>query len=107
MPENFRTRQHEQAGHVAATMASLKYIGDYAMIDVKTTMDMTIGDQVRATYPYGGVPACDGTIIKELTLGHHLTQFLVSFETRAGVFKTFYLTERELTLCSVQEIQEA
>jgi len=76
------------------------------MIDVKTTMDTTIGDQVRATYPYGGVPACEGKIIKELNLGHHLAQFLVSFETRAGVFKTFYLTERELTLCAAQETQE-
>ena len=70
-------------------------------------MDMTIGDQVRASYPYGGVPACDGKIIKQLDLGRKLTQFLVSFEVRPGVFKTFYLTERELTLCPGQESPEA
>ena len=62
---------------------------------------MTIGDQVRATYPYAGVPACSGKIIKELLLGNQLTQFLVSFEVRPGLIKKFYLTERELTLCPV------
>jgi hypothetical protein len=62
---------------------------------------MTIGDQVRATYPYAGVPACAGKIIKKLLLGDHITQFLVSFETRPGLIKKFYLTERELTLCPV------
>lgn len=62
---------------------------------------MTVGDPVRATYPYGGVPACCGKIIKELVLGRHLTQFLVSFEIRPGLIKKFYLTERELTLCPV------
>lgn len=77
------------------------------MVDVRTTKTMTIGDQVRASYPYGGVPTCDGKIIKELILGRHLTQFLVCFETRPGVFKNFYLTERELTLCPEPETQDA
>ena len=68
-------------------------------------MSMTIGDKVRASFPYGGVPACGGKIIKELVLGRHLTQFLVSFEIRPRVYKKFYLTERELTLCSAPETQ--
>lgn len=67
---------------------------------------MIIGDQVRATFPYGGVPACDGTIIKELVWGSRPTQFLVRFETRPGFFKEFYLSERELTLCQVQDAVE-
>jgi len=62
---------------------------------------MRIGDRVRASFPYGGVPACDGKIIKALELGSHLTQFLVRFETRPRIYKKFYLTERELTLCPV------
>ncbi len=64
---------------------------------------MTIGDKVRASYPYGGVPACDGKIIKELVLGRNPVQFLVSFEVRPKVYKKFYLTERELTLCPTLE----
>jgi hypothetical protein len=62
---------------------------------------MTIGDKVRASFPYAGVPACDGKIIKALVLGSHRTQFLVSFEVRPKIYKKFYLTERELTLCPV------
>lgn len=58
---------------------------------------MKVGDRVRASFPYAGVPACAGIIISELVLGGR-TQFLVKFETRPSVFKTFYLTERELTL---------
>lgn len=58
---------------------------------------MKVGDQVRARFPYAGVPACAGNIISELVLGAR-TQFLVRFEVRPSVFKTFYLTERELTL---------
>lgn len=69
-------------------------------------MNMTIGDKVRASYPYGGVPACDGKIIKELILGRN-TQFLVSFEIRPRIYKKFYLTERELTLCTAVETQPA
>ncbi len=60
---------------------------------------MKLGDNVRASYPYGGVPACEGKIIKELVLRGKITQFFVSFEVRPKVFKSFYLTERELTLC--------
>jgi hypothetical protein len=58
---------------------------------------MTVGDQVRASFPYAGVPACPGNIISELVLGTR-TQYLVRFEVRPRVFKNFYLTERELTL---------
>jgi hypothetical protein len=72
----------------------------------KDTMNMTIGDKVRASYPYGGVPACDGKIVKKLILGRN-TQFLVSFEIRPRVYKKFYLTERELTLCATPEPQQA
>ncbi|MFZ4657976.1 MAG: hypothetical protein ACOYNY_13255 [Caldilineaceae bacterium] len=68
---------------------------------------MKIGDKVRASFPYGGVPACGGKIIKELLLGRNMTQFLVNFEIRPRVFKTFYLTERELTLCPVLESQQS
>lgn len=60
---------------------------------------MKLGDKVRASFPYGGVPACEGEIIKELVLRGKITQFFVSFEVRPKVFKNFYLTERELTLC--------
>lgn len=70
-------------------------------------MNMTIGDKVRASFPYGGVPACGGKIIKELFLGRNTTQFLVSFEVRPKVYKKFYLTERELTLCPVSETQQS
>jgi hypothetical protein len=65
---------------------------------------MKVGDHVRATYPYGGVPACHGSIISKLILGNR-TQFLVRFEVRPSIFKQFYLTERELTLCSVPDAQ--
>jgi hypothetical protein len=58
---------------------------------------MKLGDKVRASFPYGGVPACEGEIIKELVLRGKITQFFVSFEVRPKVFKNFYLTERELT----------
>ncbi|HRW49945.1 MAG: hypothetical protein M9936_31535 [Caldilinea sp.] len=58
---------------------------------------MKLGDTVRASYPYAGVPACPGTIVKELVLGNKLTQYLVSFEVRPKVYKEFYLTARELT----------
>ncbi len=58
---------------------------------------MKLGDTVRASYPYAGVPACEGTIVKELVLGNKLTQYLVSFEVRPKVYKEFYLTARELT----------
>lgn len=68
-------------------------------------MAMKLGDKVRASYPYGGVPACEGAIIKKLTLHGKLTQFLVSFEVRPKVFKKFYLTERELTICSANTEQ--
>lgn len=68
---------------------------------------MTIGDKVRASFPYAGVPACGGKIIKELLLGRNATQFLVSFEIRPRVFKKFYLTERELTLCPALETQQS
>lgn len=67
---------------------------------------MKIGDEVRATYPYGGVPSCSGTIINEVQLGRQVTQFLVSFETRPGTFKKFHLTKRELTLLEVPEMPE-
>ncbi|MDQ3249220.1 MAG: hypothetical protein M3Q45_08435 [Chloroflexota bacterium] len=60
---------------------------------------MKPGDKVRASYPYAGVPACEGEITKEVVVRSKPTQFLVSFEVRPKVFKTFYLTERELTLC--------
>ena len=46
---------------------------------------MKLGDKVRASHPYGGVPACKGEIIKELVLGSKMTQFLVSFEVRPGL----------------------
>jgi len=68
---------------------------------------MTIGDKVRASFPYAGVPACDGKIIKAVALGNKLTQFLVSFEVRPRVYKKFYLTERELTLCQTPETQQS
>lgn len=68
-------------------------------------MTMTIGDKVRASFPYAGVPACAGKIIKAMVLGQNTTQFLVSFEIRPRVFKKFYLTERELTLCPVPVIE--
>ncbi len=58
---------------------------------------MKVGDKVRASFPYGGVPACYGEIIRELVLGGRGTQFYVSFEVRPNVFKYFYLTARELT----------
>ena len=58
---------------------------------------MKIGDKVRASYPYGGVPACEGEIVKKLDLGAKKPQFLVNFEVRPKVYKSFYLTERELT----------
>ncbi len=58
---------------------------------------MKLGDKVRASHPYGGVPACEGEIVKELVLGSKMTQFLVSFEVRPKVYKQFYLTARELT----------
>lgn len=58
---------------------------------------MKLGDTVRASHPYGGVPACEGKIVKELVLGDKMTQFLVSFEVRPKVYKDFYLTARELT----------
>ncbi len=58
---------------------------------------MKIGDKVRASFPYGGVPSCEGQIVKKLELGAKLPQFLVSFEVRPNVYKSFYLTERELT----------
>lgn len=67
---------------------------------------MMVGDQVRASFPYGGVPACDGSIINELVLGKR-TQFLVRFEVRPRVFKDFYLTERELTLFPVPEAADS
>jgi len=57
---------------------------------------MTVGDQVRASFPYGGVPACAGNIIEKVVLGNR-TQYLVSFEVRPRVFKKYYLTARELT----------
>lgn len=66
---------------------------------------MKLGDKVRASYPYGGVPACEGAIIKKLALHGKLIQFLVSFEVRPKVFKNFYLTERELTLCPANNEQ--
>lgn len=59
---------------------------------------MKLGDKVRATYPYAGVPACEGKIVKELDLGAKLTQYLVKFEVRPKVYKEFYLSARELTL---------
>lgn len=58
---------------------------------------MKLGDRVRASHPYAGIPACEGKIIKELVLGAKMTQFLVSFEVRPKVYKNFYLTARELT----------
>ena len=58
---------------------------------------MKLGNRVRATYPYAGVPACEGEIIKELVLGDNKTQFLVSFQVRPNVYKNFYLSARELT----------
>lgn len=64
---------------------------------------MKVGDKVRASFPYGGVPACDGEIIRELVLGGRGTQFYVSFEVRPNVFKYFYLTARELTACPPNE----
>ena len=69
-------------------------------------MNMKVGDKVRASFPYGGVPACDGKIIKALVLGSQ-TQFLVNFEIRPRVYKKFYLTERELTLCSAPETEQS
>ncbi len=66
---------------------------------------MMVGDQVRASYPYAGVPACHGNIINELVLGER-TQFLVRFEVRPRVFKNFYLTERELTLFTMPEVKD-
>lgn len=69
-------------------------------------MNMKIGDKVRATFPYAGVPACSGKIIKTLLLGQNMTQFLVSFEIRPRVYKRFYLTERELTHCPAPEPQQ-
>lgn len=67
---------------------------------------MQVGDQVRASFPYGGVPACNGNIVRELVLGER-TQFLVRFEVRPKVFKKFYLTARELTLCAQPETHES
>jgi hypothetical protein len=64
---------------------------------------MKLGDKVRASYPYAGVPACEGKIIKELVLGNKITQFLVSFEVRPKVYKQFYLTARELTTAEVKD----
>ena len=58
---------------------------------------MKLGDRVRATHPYGGVPACEGEIVKELVLGNKMTQYLVNFEVRPKFYKQFYLTARELT----------
>ncbi|MBK8048193.1 MAG: hypothetical protein IPK16_14365 [Anaerolineales bacterium] len=58
---------------------------------------MRLGDKVRASHPYAGVPACEGEIIKEMVLGNKQTQFLVSFEVRPNVYKNFYLSARELT----------
>ena len=58
---------------------------------------MKPGDRVRATHPYGGVPACEGEIVKELVLGNKMTQYLVNFEVRPKFYKQFYLTARELT----------
>ena len=63
---------------------------------------MKLGDTVRASFPYAGVPAGRGTIIKELVLGDNVTQFLVSFEVRPKVYKDFYLTARELTALDTQ-----
>ena len=63
---------------------------------------MKIGDKVRATHPYAGVPSQDGIIIDQQILGRN-TQFLVSFEVRPGTYKKFNLTERELTLCENTE----
>ena len=60
---------------------------------------MKLGDKVRASFPYGGVPACEGKIIKEMVLAREITQYCVSFEVRPKVFKNFHLTARELTLC--------
>ena len=68
---------------------------------------MTIGDRVKASFPYGGVPSCAGRIIEELNLGSHLTQFLVSFEVRPRVYKKFYLTARELTLFPKGEAEQS
>jgi len=68
---------------------------------------MIVGDKVRASFPYGGVPACDGKIIRALVLGGSLTQFLVSFEVRPRIYKKFYLTERELTLCVTSETAQS
>ncbi len=67
---------------------------------------MTVGDRVRASHPYGGVPACCGNIVGELILGAR-TQFLVKFEVRPQVFKKFYFTARELTLCVAPEVNES
>ncbi len=64
---------------------------------------MKVGDKVRASFPYGGVPACEGQIVRELVLGGRGTQFYVSFEVRPKVFKYFYLTARELTPCPPAE----
>jgi hypothetical protein len=83
------------------------------MIEMRRATNMTVGkidfktgDQVRASHPYGGVPACCGNIVSELILGAR-TQFLVKFEVRPHVFKKFYLTERELTLCVAPEAYES
>lgn len=63
---------------------------------------MKLGDKVRASHPYAGVPACEGKIIKELVLGDKATQFLVSFQVRPKVYKQFYLTARELTMVEIK-----
>ncbi len=67
---------------------------------------MKLGDKVRASYPYGGVPACEGEIVREMVVARKTTQFCVSFEVRPNVFKNFYLTARELTSCPppIQEV---
>ena len=57
---------------------------------------MTIGDKVRASFPYGGVPACAGKIIKAMVVGQNTTQFLVNFEIRPGIFKKFYLYSNQV-----------
>lgn len=65
---------------------------------------MKPGDKVRASFPYGGVPACEGEILKEMVLARDITQYYVSFEVRPHVFKNFYLTARELTLCQPEKV---
>ena len=66
---------------------------------------MKVGDTVRASFPYGGVPACEGQIVGEMVLARKVTQFSVSFEVRPKVFKNFYLTARELTLCTASSTE--